>query len=103
MTITIKNQNGVELLNSAFSNIGIDGKIYSITLATDSVLDLGIETDKIYNVIFSNADGLGLSGTFIMTYLSYHFSASTAFLTNELGETVPTIVVNSNTITLKKY
>lgn len=103
MRILIKNKTGIELLNSEFSNISIEDKIYSITLGTNYALDLNLENDTLYEVTFLESEELNLSGTYPMIYLSYHFSASTAFTTNDNGESVSVIVVNSNTITLKKY
>lgn len=103
MRILLKNKTGIELLNSEFSNISIEDKIYSITLGTNYALDLNLENDTLYEVTFLESEELNLSGTYPMIYLSYHFSASTAFTTNDNGESVSVIVVNSNTITLKKY
>jgi len=103
LKILIKNKESIELLNCEFSNIGIDGKIFSITLDSKFALDVNLENDKLYDVTFFDSDELNLSGTYLMTYISYNFSASTAFTTNENGDSVAVIVVNSNTITLKKY
>lgn len=103
MKIIIKNKTGLELLNCEFSNISIDSKTYSITLDTKIALDINLENDTLYEVTFLESEELNLSGTYPMIYLSYHFSASTAFTTNDNGESVSLIVVNSNTITLKKY
>lgn len=103
MTIIINNKNGLELLNCEFSNISIDGKLFSITLNTKSALDVSLENDTLYDVTFLDSEELNLSGTCSMIYLSYHFSASTAYTTNEEGDSESVIVVNSNTITLKKF
>ncbi|MDC7249788.1 MAG: hypothetical protein PQJ49_07735 [Sphaerochaetaceae bacterium] len=103
MKIIIKNKEGENLLNCEFCNISIDGKTYSITLDTKLALDINLENDTLYYITFIDADELNLSGSYPMIYLSYHFSASTAFTTNEEGNSVSVVVVNSNTISFKRY
>ena len=103
MRIKIENKEGLVLLNCEFSNISIEDKIYSITLGTNYALDLNLENDTLYNITFIDSENLNLIGTYPMIYLSYHFSASTAFTIDESGDKIATVLVNSNAITLKKF
>jgi len=104
MTIIIKEINGTELVNEEFSMLDVSGKNFSITFkALNIVANASLDPEKIYNVTFVDSEKLGLTGTIIMSYLTYNYSASTAFMTNELGEQVPTIQVNANSLQLRRY
>lgn len=103
MRIIIKELDGIELINEEFSMINIDKNIFSITFSTTNILlKASLNEETFYNVTFLNAENFGLTGTMNMKYLTYHFSASTAYITNEEGNRVPTIQVNSNSLQLKK-
>lgn len=103
MIIIIKTLEGTELLNVEFSSISVKDKLYSFNFNTNALINLNLDTDKIYNISFLNAEEVGLSDAMTMVYISYYYNASTAFVKNEEGETISTVAVNSNTITLKKY
>lgn len=103
MKIIIKNLDGTELLNSEFASVSVNDKLYSFNLKNASLIDINLDTDKIYNVSFENSIEVGLINTIIMSYISYYYNAATALTTNDQGEEVPIIVTNSNTLTLKRY
>lgn len=103
MRIIIKNLDGTELLNSEFVSVSVNDKLFSFNFKSTSLIDVNLDTDKIYNVSFENSTEVGLVDTMIMSYSSYYYNAATALTTNEQGDKVPIIVANSNTITLKKY
>jgi len=102
MNIIIKNLDGVELLNEEFASFNINDKLYEFVFTKKGLVDLNLDKEKLYNVSFENIGGLGLS-TMMMSYISYYFNASTSFQTNELGEQVPVISINTNALTIKKY
>jgi hypothetical protein len=104
MTIIIKELDGTELINEQFGIIDVVDKNISLTFtALNIILGASLDPDKLYNATFEGAENLGLSGTMMVKYVSYNFNASTAFSTNELGEKVPSISINSNSLQVKKY
>lgn len=103
MYIKITDLNGTEILNKKFNNLSVDGDIYSITFSENELQNLSLETGKLYNIIFSDENGLMSNETYIMTYMTYHYNVSTSFMTDENGNQIETLSVNSNTITLKKF
>ncbi len=102
MTITIKDLNGTQLLSEEFVALNIENDIYSITFSTSNTIQATFQQGGIYNVTFLESENLGISGTFLMSYQSYHYSASTAIMLNEAGEKITTVQVNSNSLQMKK-